>query len=324
MDGGGHAAGGHGAGHGAPATPFSWALPDGWEERAPNSIRIANFGIEADPAAECYLASLPGAAGGLVANVNRWREQMGLQAMPEVDIRAMPQKKMLGRNATFIDIEGEFTGMGGGGTTAGYRMLGFLLELPQVSLFLKMTGPAATLEHERENFMALAASLQFGGGGDRKPAGGAAQGGAASSGGLSWNAPEGWEQQPSRSMRAVTYRPAGDPEAQCYVSIWPGNVGGLLMNINRWRGEAGAAPLTLAEIDAFPKTKALGREVALLHVEGDFRGMGGAPLSGAGLMAIFCELSGRTVTVKMTGPAALVAKEKDNFVAFCESLKADG
>ena len=211
-------------------------------------------------------------------------------------------------------------------TSPTVAAVGLVLFRGQTGLFVKMTGPSAAIEDERENFDAFAASLRTGSSEERagRSGRGAPSGGTAAAGALSWVAPEGWEKQPDRQMRAVTYRPSGDVKSQCYVSIWPGSVGGLLANINRWRAETGAERMTLAEIGALPKTRAFGRDVALLHVEGDFKGMGGAPLSGAGLLAIYCELRDRTVTVKMTGPAALITKEKDNFIAFCESLKADG
>ncbi|MEE8105012.1 MAG: hypothetical protein V3T86_05710 [Planctomycetota bacterium] len=282
-------------------------------------MREASFEIRGKPDLDCYVAK---ARGGLVPNLNRWRRQMGLSPETAEVIEALPRTRLLGRDATVVDLDGEFAGMGAMESMKGYRMLGLILFVGEDGLFLKMTGPFAAVESEKKNFDRFAASLRVGahdGGATTPPL----QRGGSGGGDLSWRPPDGWEKQPDRQMRKVTYRPAGDPKAQCYVSVWPGNVGGLLMNINRWRGEAGAQPLTMAEIDLLPKTKALGRDVPLLHVEGDFRGMGGAPLSGAGLMAIFCELTGRTVTVKMTGPAALVSKEKSNFIAFCESLKAD-
>ncbi|HLU40356.1 MAG TPA: hypothetical protein VK081_13305, partial [Planctomycetota bacterium] len=54
---------------------FVHELPTGWTRMAPSAMRLVNLRVAGDPRAECYLTSLPGAAGGLLDNVNRWRSQ---------------------------------------------------------------------------------------------------------------------------------------------------------------------------------------------------------------------------------------------------------
>ncbi|MHC4923733.1 MAG: hypothetical protein ACYTG4_06600, partial [Planctomycetota bacterium] len=70
-----------GAAHGAPSNPFLWDLPEGWASIPGSSMRQGNFKVIKRPEIECYLAILPGKSGGVEANVNRWRGQIGLEAI---------------------------------------------------------------------------------------------------------------------------------------------------------------------------------------------------------------------------------------------------
>ena len=76
---------------------LEWELPAGWQELPPSSMRAANFRVDADGTTECYLTLLPGDAGGLAANVNRWRGQMSLPPASADEIAHAPRKTLLGR-----------------------------------------------------------------------------------------------------------------------------------------------------------------------------------------------------------------------------------
>lgn len=302
---------------GAPqaAPKFKWEVPLGWKEIAATRMRAANFKIERDAALECTLTALPGMAGGVVANINRWRKQMGLEAMAQHDIVGLPKHELLGRDALFVDLRGTFSGMGGA-KRDGYRMLGLILERPGQTVFLKMTGPARSVEAERAHFLELAASFkEETGGAPPKPAG-------TGSGGWQWKAPDHWERMPPRTMRLVSFAPKGASNTECYITILGGAAGGLGPNVNRWRVQMGQPPLDAAGLAKLPTIKVLGRDAPFLDVSGSFTGMGGEKVAEATMYATICPLEGRVVFVKMTGPTAVLQKEKDNFVAFCESLKA--
>lgn len=63
-----------------PVSAFPWSVPPGWiEVERDQSARIATFVIERleDPM-EVAVTRFPGDVGGLLANVNRWRAQIGL------------------------------------------------------------------------------------------------------------------------------------------------------------------------------------------------------------------------------------------------------
>jgi len=309
-----------------PATP-AFKRPEGWTELPATSLRAVN--LRADSRTECYLTVLPGAAGGLAANVNRWREQMGRAPLKPAEIDALPQHEFLGGEGALVDIAGTYSGMGGP-ERSDYRMLGLLRELDGRMAFLKMVGPAETVEREREHFLELAASLELTAPADPhhgsphgSPQGSphGAAGASQTSGDLTWSVPEGWTRLGARPMRAVTLAPEGATKTECYVTVLGGDAGGLVANVNRWRNQMGLAVLEEAAIRALPAVEILGREVPLVELEGPFRGMGGKSLEQAAMLALFCPLEAKTVTVKMIGPAEVVKREKERFLEFCRSLR---
>jgi hypothetical protein len=139
---------------------LSWETPQGWTERPPTSLRVANFRVAGDERAECYLTLLNGDAGGLAANVNRWRTQMSQPALSADEIAALPRCELLGREAVLLDVEGTWTGMSGADRAEGRRLVGALLVQPDGSAFLKMVGPAELIAGEVERFKAVARSLR--------------------------------------------------------------------------------------------------------------------------------------------------------------------
>ncbi|MFV1994492.1 MAG: hypothetical protein ACC661_03565 [Verrucomicrobiales bacterium] len=143
----------------APENPFRWEKPESWTAAEATSMRVANFRFGEDGAGECYLSAMPGAAGGAVANINRWRSQMGLEPASEEEIEALPKKALLGQPAPFASLEGSFKGMGVAEARANYRMLGVILSFPQFTLFVKMVGPGELVRAEEENFDTFCRSL---------------------------------------------------------------------------------------------------------------------------------------------------------------------
>ena len=181
-----------------PALPkFAWKLPEGWKELPPAQFRNVNFTLERNSELECYLSVV---SGGLAANVNRWRGQMGLAPLAQAELEKLPQKSLLQNPALFVELEGDFRGMGGD-PKKDYGLLGLLFPIGGENVVtLKLVGPAALVAEERERFFELAETLRV----DRSE-------------GLSWSAPPGWEETTPRGSRIVTFHPPGTrrPSATC-------------------------------------------------------------------------------------------------------------
>lgn len=148
------------AGHPA-VSPYTWQLPEGWTEAAATSMRIGNFKIASSPETECYLTMLKGAAGGVDANINRWRRQMGQPELKPEEIAALPKVEVLGQSGPLVEIAGSFTGMAGQ-QFENYMLMGVVIALPNEALFVKMTGPEAVVKAEKDHFVALCKSLKEG------------------------------------------------------------------------------------------------------------------------------------------------------------------
>ena len=63
---------------------ISWNVPETWMPSVGHSMRLASFDIPFSKGiGDLSVVSLGGASGGLTANVNRWRKQIGLDVMQE-------------------------------------------------------------------------------------------------------------------------------------------------------------------------------------------------------------------------------------------------
>jgi hypothetical protein len=122
-------------------------------------MRLVSFEVGPEGRTECYVTVLGGDGGGLVANINRWRTQVGLEPWSEADIDGLESVEVLGREVPIVEVAGEYSGMEGG-SEAGFAILGLVCELGDRSVFIKMVGPREDVEAERESFVAFARSLR--------------------------------------------------------------------------------------------------------------------------------------------------------------------
>lgn len=316
----------------ASGVSLHWTTPEGWAELPATQFRTANFQLGANLETECYVSILPGGGGGLLGNVNRWRGQMGVEPYTEAAFAALPTKMVFGQPALYLDFEGTFTGMGQAEPKDGYRLLGALSLYQGDGVFVKMVGPAADLAEQVEAFDVFLGSLHFAAGehnhGNAQPAPSPATQSASvgthnadadAAGGFAWRVPKGWTRGADRSMRLVTYTVG---ETECYITVLSGDGGGMPMNLNRWLGQLGLPPLSEETLQSLPPLDVLGAPAPLLEAVGVYTGMGSEPRPGTALLGVASIAAGQGIFIKMIGPEAEVATEKENFIAFCESLHA--
>ncbi len=142
--------------------PLVWSTPAGWGENPPSQMRLIDLRFGDQQEGECYLSAMPGAAGGLLPNINRWRGQMGLPAITDADLEKLPKKKLMGADCYYVELDGEFKGMGDAASAKkDYRLLGIIQSAPELTIFVKMTGPKALVLAQQANFDAFVSSVQF-------------------------------------------------------------------------------------------------------------------------------------------------------------------
>jgi len=107
---------------------------------------------------ELTFSELQGDGGGLVANVNRWRSQIGLHPQSEEMVLADLVSVDLGENG-----RGQFVGMTGSHEMTGIpsRTIGLIVPQGRRTLFFKMTGPPELVESQREVLIEFAKVPRF-------------------------------------------------------------------------------------------------------------------------------------------------------------------
>lgn len=129
---------------------------------------------------------------------------------------------------------------------------------------------------------------------------------------LAWTAPSSWTPKPVSAMRKGSYAISG-PEGAGDLSItaFPGDVGGNLANVNRWRGQLQLPPV--ADLtDIVQPLEANGLNMLIFD----------AANGGSRILGAIVPRPGETWFFKLTGPDALVAREKPAFLDFLRTVKA--
>ncbi len=126
-------------------------------------------------------------------------------------------------------------------------------------------------------------------------------------------APEGWTRGADRNMRLATF--TFGSACECVVSAFPGDVGGLHANVNRWRQQVGLGPLEASALPTLPRVPMFGQLATLVEAEGR---IGERPSL---LLGTIAPLAGETVFVKLTGPTDEVRAALPHFLALCRSLE---
>lgn len=135
-------------------------------------------------------------------------------------------------------------------------------------------------------------------------------------GALTWTLPRTWtETRGGNAMRFATLRPPVEGRIDVSVTVLPGEAGGELANVNRWRGQIGLPPLDQAALAGARRAVATkAGEVSLYDFtsEGQARSRIIAGLASAGGNAWF---------IKMTGDERAVGAARQDFIRIVESLR---
>lgn len=139
--------------HASGVEGVEWDAPSGWSE-APNDnpTRIAVFGIEGAPDVEVVVTRFPGDVGGALANVNRWRAQIGLEPLDGSSLEAHIERLSVpGFNAYLYSA-----------TNAERGLVAVGLEEPSRSRtwFVKATSGAHSFDLIRDDVLAFARSFR--------------------------------------------------------------------------------------------------------------------------------------------------------------------
>jgi hypothetical protein len=132
-----------------------------------------------------------------------------------------------------------------------------------------------------------------------------------------WTMPKDWQPGRPSSMRRASFVIMGPDtqSADIAVTAFPGDVGGMLMNINRWRGQIGLGPVTEDQVAGITsKLTVNGIEATVV----DFTADKAKPVR---MLVATIPHKGVSWFFKITGDASLVEAQKETFLAFVQSVK---
>jgi len=313
-----------------------YTVPGGWQEKAPSEMRVASFGIsENGKNVDVSVIPLGGMAGGDMANVNRWRGQVGLQPLADADLQKLAEKvEVAAQPADLYDVLGTTPG-----TSVAERIVGVILHRDDATWFFKMTGDADLVEKQKPAFVSFLKSFQFGEAAapatmdlSQLPPGhpsipgmdaGNATPPATDAGDKpTWTVPAGWQSMPPSQFLVAEFSIAGanGAAAEVNAAVLAGDGGGQLANLNRWRGQLGLEPMT-NEI----QSPLIGPPGAAIPAAGiltvDYSGTDSRTGKPARLVGSIVPQNGQTWFYKLMGDPDIVAQQKDAFVKFVQSAK---
>lgn len=135
-------------------TPVMTA-PAHWEAQPLGSMRKGSWKIkgEGGATADVSVIAFPGDVGGDLANVNRWRSQVGLGAVDEAKLQTILKPIKVG------DLDAKFLNLTNADT--GKAVLGVILPKDGSTWFFKAIGSADLLNQEENHFKQLAENTKF-------------------------------------------------------------------------------------------------------------------------------------------------------------------
>ena len=140
-----------------PAKP-EWTVPAGWTEQPPSQMLVAKFvATNAEARAEITVSSFPGDVGGVPANVNRWRRQLGLDQLPDPEaLQAVTQLDPTPGKLMLVELAGTDARTG-----KAARLVGVIAPQADVTWFYKMLGDEKVVAGEKDALVKFARSVKY-------------------------------------------------------------------------------------------------------------------------------------------------------------------
>ncbi len=122
---------------------LTWTAPASWTVKPNGSMRRGSFAIKgAGAEADLSITAFPGATGGLEANLNRWRGQVGLPPQSPAEVTAAVEKfSANGLEFTLVDYAG-----------GENHLIGAIVPYGGNSWFFKLMGPDALVAPQKDAF----------------------------------------------------------------------------------------------------------------------------------------------------------------------------
>ena len=319
--------------HSSAVSRPGWKVPDDWQEAEAGGVRVARFlvtgpeGQEADTS----VIPLPRMQASRADLVNIWRGQIGLEPAKPEELDQAAEKVSVGpAGGDLFEMVSDKPVLK---DKFKVRVLVAIASQGSVAWVFKMGGADELVRAQKPKFLEFLKSVQFTentgtsgelpeghppmAGGVAAPSSAPEAGGAARP---AWEVPAGWEELPPTQMLLAKFAAKGQAgvKADITVSAFPGETGGLLANINRWRGQLELDMVTETELkDLVKPLEMAGGKATLVEMDGtDVK-----TRSKARLVGVIFAHGGQTWFFKMLGDAAVVDQQRAAFLKFVQSVK---
>ena len=306
-----------------------WTAPTEWKAKQSSSIRKGSYavGADEDTAADLGITAFPGDVGGDLANVNRWLGQLSQPPVSEADLANLITTMTVG------ELTVRLVELTGGTADHTHKMLGAIVPYEGSTWFFKLVGATDVVNAAKPAFVAFIQTIKPSehdhAAHANPPAASAPAPSAmtdmantavrqATGPGVQWTAPSHWQSQTPTAMRKATYTVTGkdDTTGELSVTAFPGDVGGELANVNRWRGQLQLAPLGEADLASSVTRQTIhGLAVTLVDLTSDSTG------TPQRLLGAIVPVDDATWFFKFTGPPALLEQEQAAFTSLIQSIQ---
>lgn len=136
----------------APAAPMQSKTPSGWKSVPPGSMQTAKFLVpeQGTAKAEVTVSIFPNSTGGTLANVNRWRGQIGLSPIGEAELaKIIIRLDDKNPEVVLVDMTNPDNKR---------QIIGAIVPRSGQWVFYKLMGDAAAVAPQKEAFAAFAKS----------------------------------------------------------------------------------------------------------------------------------------------------------------------
>ena len=318
---------------------IQWAAPPGWQEQPADRMAMVNYSIpgESGRTAGFSIMEFPGVNAGAIELINVVRGDAGLPPLPEEEFsRVAEQVSVGGDKGLLIDFTGATNSSN---SPTANRIMLTVLQRDGMTWLFKLAGDASVVTAQKSALLGLLKSVSFAGGGQsvparapqftstntkltpREPAPAESPNAPAPAAGKpAWEIPPGWREVAGSEMLLAKFAVGGqDGQAEVTVSSFPGEVGGLLANVNRWRGQVGLPPIAAEDLEKTVSTfDVIGGRASLVDVNGHAAAQGGKETR---IVGVIWPRSGQTWFYKMMGDSATTEREKDVFLKFVQSVR---
>ena len=134
---------------------FVDAAPSDWKSQPATMFRLKNYSF--GTAGE---VSLSQSQGTVLDNANRWLGQFEAEKLYDESLTKLPTETFLGTQAAWIEAQGTYNPGMGKSAASGYALAGVIAEVNGSIVTVKMVGPVAEVEAQKQALRAYLASVK--------------------------------------------------------------------------------------------------------------------------------------------------------------------